>query len=532
MLWASALVSIREIVRESTRAATTSPSHDAAWRALSTAVRVVDFQLGEAEAKAKFERWATRHVLSPFVSSKRYERIEAVLLPFWNFSANVDVKGVAVSSLRSRIAGTASTVYERTGRVHDFGDRDTQICASYAFRRDFVDALALCDDAEALARDATGDESSRVDGDACAMERDLAWHLALRRIRRTEKAHALAECGDDLKNKDDLEVTIEARDLQSRLIYLPVYVIDYSYGTTLNASQERVPDRFRALVGGTMASGVAGETLYSPLKAQVAVGTMCVAGVGADYVASPLLGLAPLDAGTALAATLLLCTFGGIAAKAAVNRSRRRNEIDTQSAYEKGSSDYAGARYSPRYGDAHEFPLHLHEFEEFEWMRWEESMKWSWEAEHRQRWAEDLYKKQLQRRVDFRDHLNTLRLQQAKAEEEARREYARERRYGKRRQDGFQGANYRTGVDFKGYYKVLGLTDKVTDATEQEIKDAFHKKAMMMVRSPLGPRSWCVGGGATWQSFLPLDESGAEHCPVRHMQPKLLRVRLRALIAL
>ena len=147
--------------------------------------------------------------------------------------------------------------------------------------------------------------------------------------------------------------------------------------------------------------------------------------------------------------------------------------------------------------------MHLHEFEEFEWMRWEESMKWSWEAEHRQRWAEDLYKKQLQRRVDFRDHLNTLRLQQAKAEEEARREYARERRYGKRRQDGFQGANYRTGVDFKGYYKVLGLTDKVTDATEQEIKDAFHKKAMMMVRAFPARASILVRWGWCHMAYLP-----------------------------
>ena len=66
-------------------------------------------------------------------------------------------------------------------------------------------------------------------------------------------------------------------------------------------------------------------------------------------------------------------------------------------------------------------------------------------------------------------------------EEEARRESAREKRYGKTRsQHSGHHLEYRRGVDFMGFYRLMGLGDKLTSATEQEIKEAFRKEAMKL----------------------------------------------------
>eukprot|EP00212_Chloropicon_laureae_P006225 CAMPEP_0197497482 /NCGR_PEP_ID=MMETSP1311-20131121/51550_1 /TAXON_ID=464262 /ORGANISM="Genus nov. species nov., Strain RCC856" /LENGTH=116 /DNA_ID=CAMNT_0043043151 /DNA_START=154 /DNA_END=504 /DNA_ORIENTATION=- len=72
-----------------------------------------------------------------------------------------------------------------------------------------------------------------------------------------------------------------------------------------------------------------------------------------------------------------------------------------------------------------------------------------------------------------------------KEEEEARRESARERKYGKQRASGGSGVHssgldYRRGSDFMGFYKLLGLEDKLASATPLDIKEAFHKEALRL----------------------------------------------------
>ena len=82
----------------------------------------------------------------------------------------------------------------------------------------------------------------------------------------------------------------------------------------------------------------------------------------------------------------------------------------------------------------------------------------------------------------MRAYIKKLQVQQMLDEEEARRESAREKRYGKRSRGGqaSSGLEYRRGVDFMGYYRLLGLEEKMTMATEQDIKEAFRKEALRL----------------------------------------------------
>ena len=68
-----------------------------------------------------------------------------------------------------------------------------------------------------------------------------------------------------------------------------------------------------------------------------------------------------------------------------------------------------------------------------------------------------------------------------KEEEEARRQSARERVYGKQKEGVHSaGLEYQRGVDFMGFYKLLGLEDKLASATEEEIKAAFRREALRL----------------------------------------------------
>ncbi len=55
---------------------------------------------------------------------------------------------------------------------------------------------------------------------------------------------------------------------RARLLYLPAYVADYTFGEAFNAHGERRPQRFQAVVSGMDSASIAGERHYSPHKAR------------------------------------------------------------------------------------------------------------------------------------------------------------------------------------------------------------------------------------------------------------------------
>ena len=55
---------------------------------------------------------------------------------------------------------------------------------------------------------------------------------------------------------------------RARLLFLPAYVADYTFGEAFNAHGERRPQRFQAIVSGMDAAAIAAERHYSPHKAR------------------------------------------------------------------------------------------------------------------------------------------------------------------------------------------------------------------------------------------------------------------------
>jgi len=198
-----------------------------------------------------------------------------------------------------------------------------------------------------------------------------------------------------------LQVDLKVTSRSSELAYLPAYILEYAYGTTLNTSQERVSQKFQAVVGAGVAVGgsggtmecVSGERHYSPVKVQAAIGALCASGVGLDYLGSGLVGLAPISPELALTATFVLCGLGSVAARRATNMKRQEGE-NKLAETEEESYDYHRL---------HDESV-LQRVEENEWRRWEESEKWNWQHRYRKKWADNLFSKQKKRRRDLALH--------------------------------------------------------------------------------------------------------------------------------
>ena len=319
--------------------------------------RVLDFELNENQAQLKYEEWNRKHAFHlSSVWNEKYSRVRALQLPFWRFSARLDID---VCKAKGVVGGyyedgdvPRETVYEQKDAFFGFDHPDMQIYASYALRRDFVRELNFAGAVQSKdfrpllpsERDAAGIGSRERNGrssdnagesassgagvswDACAMNPSLAWHLAVRNVKRSqmEAAKKLLKNPSDAKR---LQVRLTARQRKVDLVFLPVFVLDYAYGTTINISQERVIDPFQAMVGGAEGSGVAGERHYSSMKVQAATGALCSSVLALDYLASPLLGLAPsVSPELSLTSTFVLCALSGVAARSAIHMKRRDEE--------------------------------------------------------------------------------------------------------------------------------------------------------------------------------------------------------------
>ena len=455
--------------------------------------KVLDFELSEEQARIKHEKWNSNHAL--YVSNlwaSYAKQVRAVHLPFWRFSASVDVQVTKSSAAKKThsfgyydVGSPEEIVYEKKNVNYDFNDDDMQIYASYSFRRDFVENLALKTDVtqekkgtnsklrnleekELDAIAATSELKNVVKWDACSMKPAIAWHLALRNIRKRQLE--LARQKSPSEDPRNLQVHLKVKGRKAELVYLPAYVLDYAYGTRLNTSQERVVDSFQAMVGGLEDSGVSGERHYSAMKARVVTGGLCVSGFVLDYFGSPLLGMTPFSPELSVTLTFVLGGLSSVAARSAI-KMKRREEENKIAETEEESYDY---------NRLHDESV-LQMVEENEWRRWEESEKWYWRDEYRKKWANNLFCKQNKRRNDLKMHYEKLQLQRLKEEEEARRQSARERVYGKQKEGVHSaGLEYQRGVDFMGFYKLLGLEDKLASATEEEIKAAFRREALRL----------------------------------------------------
>lgn len=65
-------------------------------------------------------------------------------------------------------------------------------------------------------------------------------------------ARAKQELGGELGEQAvrDLQLTVVPLRRRARMVYLPAYLIEYTFGEYFNAAGERRPQHFQAMVGG------------------------------------------------------------------------------------------------------------------------------------------------------------------------------------------------------------------------------------------------------------------------------------------
>lgn len=133
--------------------------------------------------------------------------------------------------------------------------------ASYQYRRDFAETvkagakvkdLQLIQKAQAhvgeLHFPAMFDEPVQLQ--IPEMRKSLAWEFALRAAHESETDICTRMLQEEYKTSEvnDVDVVISPTFRNARLVYVPAYAIDYTYGETFNVHGERHPEHFCALV--------------------------------------------------------------------------------------------------------------------------------------------------------------------------------------------------------------------------------------------------------------------------------------------
>ncbi len=228
------------------------------------------------------------------------------------------------------------------------------------------------------------------------------------------------------------------------------------------------------MVGG-VTGAVGAERLLSPRKAQLAAAAPA-AGLG---LLAQLLAATSADA----AAIGLECAFAGALAAVLAGVAAKRLPYNWYTAAEAARQRDRDAAWDATRAaagaDAWVEERLQRERDATEWQRWEETGLWRWDAPRRAEWARTLLRQQAERARE-RHRWRVERAEEAAAaEENARRNAAKQARWG---DDWARGSAAPRGgaQDPLGYYRVLGLADRVGVATVEEIKAAFRREAQRL----------------------------------------------------
>jgi len=481
------------------------------FRAGALQPRVVEFQFSVDQAKEAFRHWHSQRWLAP---TKLLEvpgsSIRPVLLPFWLFEVSVHVQHSARLGFLPEgkpdgpIHWSESGTYSRH-REYPWNLASMQIYASYKWRRDFVDGIKSAGsltrtrplklgEAATLSASAGKGQDSVVDLDPPTMRQSVAWELALRTIRMKEVA-AAEETLKATSNADlvqDIKISVRANRRRARILYLPAYIVDYTYGEYLTSAGERKPHKYMAVVSGFGECQVMGERHFNSRKAQALTGAV----VGGSTLAVGALSTLAFE-GASLAALLsienafwlfMACTSAGLAAKLAPYVMQRRLDEARMAADEADLDKLHKAGLGPLdVGDEES----LWTGSNREWRRWEESDLWRWDERKRRRWATNISRDSHSRALQHRRAIERQTRQQDQLQAETDREARRRERFGDtsshfQRMGGeapTYGGHRAARWDAQGFYKLLGLpTERGSDSgalvSDRDVKRAFRRAAM------------------------------------------------------
>ena len=217
------------------------------------------------EARRKYVRWHRGHWLSPVnVLAEKHSECRAAYVPFWSFSGDYAVHWTA-----SVKESSGQTVTERWARTEStaFGPEtgpETLVYASYNHRRDFMEAAKLPRWYE-LAKPTPWDEAlaapqggAEPEVDPPTLRQPIAWALAAQALTEAETQTGSQELRRRLDPGAEIKSVRAALSFSRRraeLVYLPVYVVSYTWGEAFNVHDERVPDSFLGIVSGSSGAG-------------------------------------------------------------------------------------------------------------------------------------------------------------------------------------------------------------------------------------------------------------------------------------
>jgi hypothetical protein len=443
------------------------------------------FAVDEREAREAMRAWLAASTRRPRavrgVGGNGEPRYRPAYAPYWVFDVDAETTyrgSVQVEGNWIR-AGATPTV-----RTFDATRSESQVCANFTHRRDYVDSLRPGEsvdfsDASMLWEEVRREAPANVKIEPFEMRRSMALSLATARMRDATRSEAKKELLEKYKNATatrDVVVEFTTLGRVVRAVYHPVWYVSFSHGSIVDAETSKIIQQPREAVVCGVTGKVLSDELYCETKARA---------VAFSAVALP----AAVAAMAWPDSALLWLGQGGVGAVAAaasaavVARSMPKMEQAKVDAERVCEEERAFERAMRSSGNVEWMDESVQRYrDDAEWIRWAELDKLNWDRRQRQAWAYNILETQIYRCRERQEMRQEMEERAQQADEAERRQAAKEKRWGAefKRESTRAPSGRHPGHsrDIHGFYKVLRLSERLGLATEEEVKAAYRAVAL------------------------------------------------------
>lgn len=225
------------------------------------------------DARNAFIKWQNRHWFAPVNVLSENFYIRPVMLPFWSVILHAEV---STTKFGQDLGNTGNTNQSSTDiswskpilRKYDRLSPELLVFASYGLRRDYAQAMIrnlepsiLGAFSNSFSRDGhiiseVNKLKSSSEG-ICVfdveLKRSIAFELVQSQMRRAETNTVMDSSIEKEKGSDsfkDIAIAIRPLHRSMKLIYIPAFLVEYSYGKGPNVHGEREVMSYHGLVSG------------------------------------------------------------------------------------------------------------------------------------------------------------------------------------------------------------------------------------------------------------------------------------------
>ena len=443
------------------------------------------FAVDERGAREAMRAWLAASTRRPRrvrgVGGNGEPRYRPAYAPYWVFDVDAETTyrgSVQVEGNWIR-AGATPTV-----RTFDATRSESQVCANFTHRRDYVDSLrpgASVDfsDASMLWEEVRREAPANVKIEPFEMRRSMALSLATARMRDATRSEAKKELLEKYKNATatrDVVVEFTTLGRVVRAVYHPVWYVSFSHGSIVDAETSKIIQQPREAVVCGVTGKVLSDELYCETKARAVAFSAVALPAAVAAMAWPdsallWLGQGGVGAVAAAASAAVVARSMPKMEQAKVDAERVREE---ERAFERAMRSSGNVEWMDesvqRYRD------------DAEWIRWAELDKLNWDRRQRQAWAYNILETQIYRCRERQEMRQEMEERAQQADEAERRQAAKEKRWGAefKRESTRAPSGRHPGHsrDIHGFYKVLRLSERLGLATEEEVKAAYRAVAL------------------------------------------------------